>query len=852
MAPHVMAGVVVEEEEPTTRTMEDRNNTMATVVATEVTTSTEKLKEEKMIIATKKECHPFLDDDHNDDDVRSASEPNREGKEEETGMEEEMKKKKTNQDDVAVVVDGVSISQQEEKEQQEQEQHEKEQDSSTPPGVQEDKRIFQNGKRLARWRNSWRNRSLDREQKAQAQAHQPQEAAAGTATIAESSSKSNASSSAASSSSPKQDSSPSFNKTPKEANEEEEVETAATVVAPTVAGTATRQSRWGRLKHSFGSHGSHCSDHDHASQTAATTTTDDVSTSSARQQQEGIKSQQSSERSSSSHGNTGGAENTSSSFTPPTPNYDLLLMMPPELMSITFYRPETSSRTYQYRPLGIGVESNNETGDIYIEKFAEEETTSDGVSYILQSSFLMPIEVGDILVSLNEISFKGMSVPDALNVLRTTTGMLVLFIRKQQSSENIKTLEEEFDSSIVSQSVFIDSDKHTSLPFDLELCTTDIDGKKIEWNDAAVTSSATKSDTDEGEAATTTTTENDEVPATTATAMVKPKRTTLLKVESTKGDWLSNSFLLPGQIVLAINETPMYDQGVDEALSHLSNQLSSFIKSKTSTVPPTSSAEGSTTAETNVGTSEDTKSATASSPNNTNLISIKTCTMKNPKQPGKNPFARGSRLRKTVVAAAGGSLIGAGAVIMATPLHPIGHAMTFGGMGLLGTEFEGPRNVQKKALESASNNLNRLRTSYRNQKEKVISRLSTPGSLAGSSVASDGNDDGDDDHKSFASSEGEGNETEELEDAKEDEDGNGEKQQREEQHCVSYSTDDLVDALADIEAEAEQAAADVGAMTVDDDDDDDVRAQVNQDTTEDGGIRKKDTNEEKVPDDEKM
>ena len=34
-----------------------------------------------------------------------------------------------------------------------------------------------------------------------------------------------------------------------------------------------------------------------------------------------------------------------------------------------------------------------------------------------------------------------------------------------------------------------------------------------------------------------------------------------------------------------------------------------------------------------------------------------------------------------------------------TPLHPIGHAMAIGGMGVLGTEFEGPRKAWTKVAE---------------------------------------------------------------------------------------------------------------------------------------------------------
>ena len=40
---------------------------------------------------------------------------------------------------------------------------------------------------------------------------------------------------------------------------------------------------------------------------------------------------------------------------------------------------------------------------------------------------------------------------------------------------------------------------------------------------------------------------------------------------------------------------------------------------------------------------------------------------------------------------------------MATPLHPIGHAMALGGVGVLSTEYEAP----KRALASAKSRLKR-------------------------------------------------------------------------------------------------------------------------------------------------
>ncbi|KAL7559899.1 hypothetical protein ACA910_007267 [Epithemia clementina (nom. ined.)] len=60
-------------------------------------------------------------------------------------------------------------------------------------------------------------------------------------------------------------------------------------------------------------------------------------------------------------------------------------------------------------------------------------------------------------------------------------------------------------------------------------------------------------------------------------------------------------------------------------------------------------------------------------------------------------------IRKAAVAAAGGSMVSVGAVIMVTPLHPIGHALALGGVGVLSTEFEGPRRVLQSAKERLQN-----------------------------------------------------------------------------------------------------------------------------------------------------
>ena len=67
-------------------------------------------------------------------------------------------------------------------------------------------------------------------------------------------------------------------------------------------------------------------------------------------------------------------------------------------------------------------------------------------------------------------------------------------------------------------------------------------------------------------------------------------------------------------------------------------------------------------------------------------ISIKTYTP---------PLTRLQSIRRSVVAVGGSALVGTGAVLMVTPLHPVGHAMAIGGLGVLGTEFDGPKNLVK-------------------------------------------------------------------------------------------------------------------------------------------------------------
>ena len=54
-----------------------------------------------------------------------------------------------------------------------------------------------------------------------------------------------------------------------------------------------------------------------------------------------------------------------------------------------------------------------------------------------------------------------------------------------------------------------------------------------------------------------------------------------------------------------------------------------------------------------------------------------------------------------------------GTILMATPLHPVGHAMALGGVGLLSTEFEAP----KKVLESTKKRIGDMRQSFQQRRE---------------------------------------------------------------------------------------------------------------------------------------
>lgn len=81
--------------------------------------------------------------------------------------------------------------------------------------------------------------------------------------------------------------------------------------------------------------------------------------------------------------------------------------------------------------------------------------------------------------------------------------------------------------------------------------------------------------------------------------------------------------------------------------------------------------------------------------------------------------------RRAAVAAGGGTMVGAGAALMVTPLHPVGHALAIGGVGVLGTEFEAPKRMISSAKERWSDR-RKAKESELEEKEDTGAKESEP------------------------------------------------------------------------------------------------------------------------------
>jgi len=101
---------------------------------------------------------------------------------------------------------------------------------------------------------------------------------------------------------------------------------------------------------------------------------------------------------------------------------------------------------------------------------------------------------------------------------------------------------------------------------------------------------------------------------------------------------------------------------------------------------------------------------------------------------------RWGKIRKAAVTAGGGTLVASGALLMATPLHPVGHAMAFGGVGLLSTEYDTPMLKAVNAAKGAKERLSETRQSW--NERRMLRKSSTASAQSNSSNTPMHDDDG--------------------------------------------------------------------------------------------------------------
>ena len=101
---------------------------------------------------------------------------------------------------------------------------------------------------------------------------------------------------------------------------------------------------------------------------------------------------------------------------------------------------------------------------------------------------------------------------------------------------------------------------------------------------------------------------------------------------------------------------------------------------------------------------------------------------------------RWGKIRKAAVTAGGGTLVASGALLMATPLHPVGHAMAFGGVGLLSTEYDTPMVKAMNAAKGAKERLSETRQSW--NERRMLRKSSTASAQSNSSNTPMHDDDG--------------------------------------------------------------------------------------------------------------
>ena len=393
--------------------------------------------------------------------------------------------------------------------------------------------------------------------------------------------------------------------------------------------------------------------------------------------------------------------------------YEELLKMEPDVVSITFYKT-------QEMMIGISIGIDPKTGPSCIV-----DNIKTGRGYLFPSqSFLkrIPIHVGDFVVGIHAEHFEVpstepegekddhdddavLSSPNVvlMHMLRTAQGQVTLRLQKRRRRpegrrRTTSTRSETAGRSFVVrddrhqekqllqeiyQAIFIDSSSSSSsfhqgktnlsgsnrnsitsrLPFDLALYNgyskkqeeEDEDFEHLVRDDKAEDTLTAKS-----------------------SAGIQDVRGGddggVLKIHTLRGgEWLPSSCLKPGQVVLSIEDHPVYDMDAE--------QVSEFISQLVASVPQRPTID----------------EAHHTSTSEYKMVSIKTCsiisTTKPPQGDTTTTMSPQRMVRRSAVAIGGSTMVGIGTALLFTPIHPLGHVVQLGGLTVLGRVFETPRNA---------------------------------------------------------------------------------------------------------------------------------------------------------------
>jgi hypothetical protein len=313
-----------------------------------------------------------------------------------------------------------------------------------------------------------------------------------------------------------------------------------------------------------------------------------------------------------------------------------------------------------HRPLGLKLWELDQ-GGMLVMGIADGQANSIFVG--TSTSDVYPVD-GDVLIGVNDDSCTSAETTllDVKRMVDQSDGKLLTLTFRRPTCKSIKK-KKQLQQKQQQQKMMVDSEgtiqRLTVLnPRTVSLCWSDI--KLVGESNTTSPSSDEQEDADDGDSS-----NGDKIPIATTDEEQQEEQGLLLQIKSIDpSSWLSKcTCLAEGQVILKIQDTPCFDMSPAEARSLLQEELNREPES----------------------------------------FSITTYGL--PQIRGRN-----GGLRRAFMGVGGSVLVGAGVAIMATPLHPLGHAvalggghvMTYGGMGVISSQLKGPKNKSSDGTKGAS------------------------------------------------------------------------------------------------------------------------------------------------------